>query len=68
MKICKYHFPTRHYYEELEQIENEEISGQIFKSNIKWTEEGEWNSKFFLSLEKRNYTNKLISALEIKGK
>ncbi len=31
-------------------------------------EEEEENSKFFLSLEKRNYTNKLISALEINGK
>ncbi len=40
---------------------------QIFKSKVKWTEEGEKNSKFFLSLEKRNFTNKLIKALDVNG-
>ncbi len=37
---------------------------QIFKSKVKWTEEEE---KFFLSLEKRNFTNKFIKALNING-
>ncbi len=41
---------------------------RIFRSKIKWTKEGEKNSKFFLSLEKKNYTNKLISQLNVDGK
>ncbi len=53
---------------ELVQIENHEINGLIFRSNVKWTEDGETISKYFLALEKRNYANKLISTLEIDGK
>ncbi len=52
---------------ELEQIEKDEVNKQIFKSRIKWTDDGEKNSKFFLSLEKKNDTNKLIKALDIDG-
>ncbi len=52
---------------ELEQIEKDEVNKQIFKSRIKCTEDGETNSKFFLSLEKKNYTNKLIKALDKDG-
>ncbi len=36
------------------------MNGKIFRSKLKWTEEEEKNSKYFLSLEKRNYTNKYI--------
>ena len=53
---------TKH---ELEEIEKLEASSSIFRSKIKWAEEGERNSKFFLNLEKRNYTNKLITQLQI---
>ena len=53
---------------ELEKIEKDELKSQIMRSKIKWTEDGEKNSKFFLSLEKRNYLNKVISNLEIDGK
>ncbi len=45
---------------ELEQIEKDEVNMQIFKCKVKWPEEGEKNSMYFLSLEKRNFTNKLI--------
>jgi exonuclease III len=50
---------------ELEYFEKSEINGQIFRSKIKWAEQGEKNTKFFLSLEKRNFKNKTITALEI---
>ncbi len=40
---------------ELEQIEKEELNSIIFKSKIKWTEDGEINAKYFLALEKHNY-------------
>ena len=51
----------------LEELEKEEINSIIFRSKIQWVEEGEKNTKFFLNLEKKNYTNKLISNLEIGG-
>jgi len=53
--------------EELETIEKEEINSLIFRSKLKWYEDGEKNSKFFLNLEKSNYQNKLISQLEINN-
>ncbi len=45
-----------------------ETHSRIFRPKIKWTEEGEKNSKFFLSLKKQNNTNKLISQLNVDGK
>ncbi len=48
---------------ELEQIEKEELNSIIFKSKIKWTKDGEINSKYFLALEKHNYLNKVVSKL-----
>jgi hypothetical protein len=53
---------------ELEEIEKENTNSIIFRSKAKWTELGEKNSKYFLNLEKNNYTNKLITNLEVKGK
>ncbi len=32
---------------ELEEIERLETNSKIFRSNVKWTEEGEKNSKYF---------------------
>ncbi len=52
---------------ELEQIEKDEVNKQIFKSRIKWIEDEEKGSKFFLPLETKNYTDKLIKALDIDG-
>ncbi len=52
---------------ELEQIEKEEINSQMIRSKIRWTEEGEKNSKYFLSLENKIYNNKLITTLETIG-
>ncbi len=42
---------------ELGKIENHEINGLIFRSKVKWTDDEEKNSKYFLALEKRNYAN-----------
>ncbi len=50
----------------LEKIEKEEINRQIFRSKQNGQKRGK-NSTYFLSLEKRNYTNKLISTLEMNG-
>jgi hypothetical protein len=52
---------------ELEKIEQEERNSILFRTKIKWTEDGEKNSKTF-SLEKNNYINKLITTLNVDGK
>ena len=53
---------------ELQSIENESTHGIILRSKIKWAEDNEKNTTFFLNLEKNNYTNKLITQLNINGK
>jgi exonuclease III len=53
---------------ELEQIEKHKARGVILRSKCKWVEEGEHNTSYFLRLEKHNYSNKLISRLEVGGK
>ncbi len=53
---------------ELEKMEQAEINGPMFRSKVKWCEDGEKNSMYFLSLEKRNYVNKLIKQLQINYK
>ncbi len=37
---------------ELEEIEKQEMNSHIFRTKLKWIEEGEKNSKFFMALEK----------------
>ena len=39
--------------------------GAILKSKVRWHEDGERDTKYFVSLEKRNYTNKAITRLKI---
>ncbi len=38
---------------ELEEIEKEEMNSHMFRTKIKWIEEGEKNCKFFMALEKQ---------------
>ena len=51
--------------QELEAVEKQEANSIIFRSKIKWAEQGEKNSKYFLNLEKKNYVNKLITQLKV---
>ncbi len=44
-----------------------ETHSRLFRST-QWIEEGEKNSKYFLNLKKKNYTNRLITQLEVNGK
>ncbi len=41
------------------------MNSHIFRTKLKWTEQVEKNSKFFLALKKKNYTNRFISILEV---
>ena len=49
---------------ELEKIIEYRTKGAIMRSRIRWHNEGEKNTKFFLSLEKRHYKQGTISRLK----
>ena len=50
--------------EEIQKIDNHRLEGVIVRSRTKWIEDGEKNTSYFLSLEKRNYQNKLITQVQ----
>jgi hypothetical protein len=53
----------------LSKIYSDKAKGAQIRSRIKWVEEGEKNTKFFLGLEKARQTRKNITALkDNKGK
>lgn len=49
---------------ELEKVRKEKLQGHIIRSRAKWVEEGEKPSKYFCSLESRNFLNKTIKKVE----
>ena len=48
---------------EWETIQLEKNNGAILRSKVRFAEEGEKNSKYFLNLEKRNYDNKHMKSV-----
>ena len=50
--------------QELENIRKRKLQGNYVRSRAKWVEEGEKPSKYFCTLESRNFTNKIIPRLE----
>lgn len=52
---------------ELEEIYNNKTKGVMLRSHAIWCEKGEKSTKYFLSLEKRNYKNKRIDKLVINN-
>ena len=49
----------------LKKIMTYRTKGVILRSKVRWHEDGERNTKYFYALEKRNYTNKVITRLKI---
>ena len=49
--------------QELEQLRKQYVKGIFIRARARWIEEGEKPSKYFLSLEKRNYINKTVFKL-----
>jgi hypothetical protein len=47
-------------HKEIEKIRKHKFKGQCLRSRLKWIEDGEKPSKYFLSMESRNYVNKQI--------
>ena len=56
-----------HVKAELKEIEREKIEGILVRSRIKWYEEGESSTKYFLRLEKQNSSRKHIQKLKLKS-
>lgn len=48
------------YKQELESLRETKIKGIMLRTKVTWLDSGEKPSKYFLNLENRNYTNKLI--------
>ena len=48
---------------ELEKIHKEKFRGIVLRSQATWVDEGEKPTKYFCTLEKRNYVNKTISKI-----
>ncbi len=48
----------------LDDIVEEKTKGSKIRCKVRWYEEGEKSTKYFLSLEKRNYNNKIVSRLK----
>ena len=53
--------------EEFQLTRAERLEGALVRSRGRWIEEGERPTKYFCGLEKRQYTKKYISSLEIDG-
>ena len=53
--------------EDLQEIVDKQTRGAILRSHAEHCEGNEKNSKYFLSLEKRNFKNKCINKLYVKG-
>ncbi len=53
-----------HTKEYLKEIYEEQTRGTCIHCKVKWYEEGEKSTKYFLNLEKKNYCNKIISKLK----
>ena len=47
------------------EIEMEQAEATAFRARAKWIREGEKNTRYFLALEKRNYTAKTLTKLKI---
>ena len=51
----------------LKKITALKTRGTILRSRTRWHEQGERNNKYFLNLEKRNYSKKLVSKLKLQN-
>ena len=52
---------------ELQSIYEEKGRAAIFRSKCRWVENGEYPTKYFFNLEKRNYNRKTTTELRIEG-
>lgn len=48
---------------EVEEIHDRSLQGIQLQSKVRWVEEGEKNTKYFMNLEKRNFERKIMNAV-----
>ena len=51
----------------LDNLMNEKTEGTILRAKVRWYEQGEKSTKYFLNLEKRNYSKKVMKKLIVDG-
>lgn len=54
--------------EELNRLIDEKTEGSIMRAKVRWYEEGEKSTKYFLNMEKRNYMKKTMTRLVVGDK
>lgn len=52
----------------LENIRKEKMVGHMIRGKARWVEEGEKPTRYFCSLENRNYINKTIKKIRTRRK
>jgi hypothetical protein len=52
---------------ELKILREEKVNGIITRAKAKWQVEGERNTRFFCNLEKKHFTEKIISKLVVEN-
>ena len=52
-----------HLLSRLQEIRKQKMAGVLLRSRARWIEEGEINSRYFCSLEKRNFVRKTVQKL-----
>jgi len=50
---------------ELKRLYEKKAEGAIFRSKVRWIEEGEKPTKYFFNMEKKNFNKKVITELKI---
>ena len=50
---------------ELKRLYEKKAEGAIFRSKVRWIEEGEKLTKYFFNMEKKNFNKKVITELKI---
>lgn len=50
---------------QLEELRNDNLKGQMIRSRVQWLDEGERPTKYFCSLENKNFTTKTIKKLKL---
>ena len=53
--------------EDLNNFIDDKAKGAMIRSRCRWYEEGEKSSKYFLTLEKRNFNNKTLDRLQLEN-
>ena len=53
--------------EKIQEIENQQLQSSIYRSRSKWAKEGCKMSKYFFSLEKRNFANKTMFTVMLEN-